>query len=61
MAGVGSPCVKVCVLDPAGGVCLGCGRTVAEIGGWLRMSEQDRAAVTRQLGQRLKAARRGTA
>ncbi|MGL4243182.1 MAG: DUF1289 domain-containing protein [Beijerinckiaceae bacterium] len=57
MAGVSSPCVKICVLDPAAGICLGCGRTMAEISGWLRMSETDRAAVKRQLGQRLRSMR----
>lgn len=31
---VPSPCVQVCTLDPAGTLCLGCGRTLGEIGEW---------------------------
>jgi uncharacterized protein len=46
--------VKICVLDPVHGICLGCGRTSAEIGSWLNMTEADRQHVIRQLGQRLK-------
>ena len=29
-----SPCVKICVVDPLSGLCIGCGRTVAEISQW---------------------------
>ena len=36
-----SPCRKICLLDPAGGVCRGCGRTLKEIAAW---STSDRAA-----------------
>jgi uncharacterized protein len=57
MGQISSPCVKVCVLDAARGLCLGCGRTLAEIGGWLRMADHERAAVKRQLDERLKALR----
>ncbi len=35
---VDSPCVKICELNAAD-VCLGCGRTRAEIGGWMSMSD----------------------
>jgi uncharacterized protein len=51
--------VKICVLDSERRICLGCGRTMAEIGGWLRMSDAERAAVKRQLGARLKGMRGG--
>ncbi|HEY9530879.1 MAG TPA: DsbA family protein [Burkholderiales bacterium] len=37
-----SPCVKVCVLDPARGVCRGCGRTLDEIARWSSMSDAER-------------------
>ncbi|MBY0613059.1 MAG: DUF1289 domain-containing protein [Beijerinckiaceae bacterium] len=47
-----SPCSKVCILDPVSGLCLGCGRTAAEIGGWLRMSDAQRAAIMSSLGRR---------
>ena len=39
-----SPCVKVCVMHPAG-VCAGCLRTLDEIGGWSSMSAAERRAV----------------
>jgi predicted Fe-S protein YdhL (DUF1289 family) len=35
---VETPCVNVCLLDPATGACLGCGRTLAEIASWASMS-----------------------
>jgi predicted Fe-S protein YdhL (DUF1289 family) len=38
---VPSPCIEVCTLDPAGELCLGCGRTLAEIGEW-SSAEPDR-------------------
>jgi predicted Fe-S protein YdhL (DUF1289 family) len=39
-----SPCVRVCALDERTGVCLGCGRTLAEIAAWSSMSEAERLA-----------------
>jgi predicted Fe-S protein YdhL (DUF1289 family) len=41
---VDSPCVKICELDQDG-VCVGCGRTRAEIAGWTSMSEAQQAKV----------------
>ena len=29
-----SPCNKICTLDPASGLCIGCGRSLAEIARW---------------------------
>ncbi|MEM8647051.1 MAG: DUF1289 domain-containing protein, partial [Pseudomonadota bacterium] len=29
-----SPCIKICVVDPETDLCIGCGRTKAEIAGW---------------------------
>ena len=37
-----SPCVNVCVLDAARGVCRGCGRTLDEIARWGSMSDAQR-------------------
>ena len=39
-----SPCVKVCVMHPAG-VCAGCLRTIEEIAGWSAMAPDERRAV----------------
>jgi len=36
-----SPCTGVCSLDAAG-ICYGCLRTLAEIGGWSQMSDAER-------------------
>ena len=59
-----SPCTNVCVLDSATKLCLGCGRTGAEIGGWLSMSAAKRSEIMAQLPARLASipglARRGS-
>ena len=40
-----SPCTKVCVLDAATGLCLGCGRTRDEIAAWGALSEAQRRTI----------------
>jgi predicted Fe-S protein YdhL (DUF1289 family) len=50
-----SPCVKVCVLDPAAGLCRGCGRTLSEIERWTRLTDAERRAIIDQLPARLRA------
>lgn len=40
-----SPCVKICVLDASGRICLGCKRTIEEIGGWSRMPSDDKRRI----------------
>jgi len=52
---VNSPCVKVCVMDPQRGVCLGCCRTLDEIASWASMSDAERERVTAGLAARRKA------
>jgi len=42
---VPSPCVSVCVMDPASGLCAGCYRTLAEIADWINLSSEDKGAV----------------
>ena len=49
-----SPCVKICTYDPGSGLCLGCGRTLEEIGAWFSMSDDERRAVMAELPKRLK-------
>jgi predicted Fe-S protein YdhL (DUF1289 family) len=53
MSGASSPCIKICVIDPASKLCEGCGRTLAEIAQWGRMSEPERLAVMAQLQARI--------
>jgi uncharacterized protein len=50
-----SPCIKVCVMDPQRGVCLGCCRTLEEIGAWASMSEAERERVMSALADRRRA------
>jgi predicted Fe-S protein YdhL (DUF1289 family) len=44
-----SPCVSICRLDPATQICIGCGRTIAEIAAWSGLTEAERAAIVRRL------------
>lgn len=46
---IATPCVQVCIVDGASGLCLGCHRTLAEIAGWRALTEAQRAAVTAEL------------
>lgn len=52
-AAIDTPCIKICTLDPARSLCLGCGRTIEEIARWGSMSMAERAAVMAQLPARL--------
>jgi predicted Fe-S protein YdhL (DUF1289 family) len=57
VSSISTPCVKVCVVDPISALCIGCGRTVAEIAGWGAMSEPERLSIMAGLGARLREAR----
>jgi len=52
-----SPCVQICTLDARSGICLGCGRTVDEIAGWIAMSGAERSRVMKELPARLTASK----
>jgi predicted Fe-S protein YdhL (DUF1289 family) len=47
-----SPCNKVCVIDAASGLCIGCGRTLAEIGSWISMTADERRRIMDELPAR---------
>lgn len=49
---IATPCIKVCVLDAASGLCRGCHRTLEEIADWSAMSDAERAAVIARLPAR---------
>lgn len=51
-ASVATPCVKVCVVDGESGLCLGCYRTLAEVAGWARFTDDERAALMADLPAR---------
>ena len=44
-----SPCVSICDVDWAEGVCLGCGRTLDEIGAWPSATAEEKRAILRRL------------
>jgi uncharacterized protein len=47
-----TPCIKMCTVDAASRTCVGCARTLDEIGRWLVMSPEERAHVMRELPAR---------
>lgn len=49
-----TPCTKICVIDQARGLCVGCGRTLREIAQWSAMSEDERLAIMAALADRLR-------
>ena len=51
-ARIASPCVSVCVIDQASGLCAGCYRTLAEIASWIDLSATERRAVVAELPSR---------
>ncbi len=53
---VRSPCVSVCRMDAASGLCEGCLRTIDEIAGWADMATPDRLAVWQRIAQRAQGA-----
>jgi len=47
-----SPCIGVCTVDKVEKICIGCLRTLNEIGAWRVMSYDEKAAVVSDLEQR---------
>lgn len=47
-----SPCIKVCQMDAARGLCLGCARTLDEIARWGSMTDAERDRIMAQLPRR---------
>ena len=48
-----SPCIQVCRIDPMLKLCVGCGRTMDEIGRWSRLNDSQRLHVMDQLQARI--------
>jgi len=46
------PCINICRMDQNGKFCQGCKRTPMEIGGWPRMTEQQKADVAALIRKR---------
>ena len=51
-AAIKTPCVKVCVVDPESGLCLGCFRTLPEVAAWTAYSAAERDAILAALPSR---------
>jgi len=47
-----SPCVKICVIHPRAGICVGCHRSLDEIADWSTMGADERARVLSELPDR---------
>lgn len=48
-----TPCIHICRLDETVSLCIGCGRTLDEIGGWAGYSSEKRREIMGLLPQRL--------
>ena len=42
---IATPCIQVCVIDGASGLCLGCYRTLSEVAAWSRFTADERAGL----------------
>ncbi|MDH4386705.1 MAG: DUF1289 domain-containing protein [Caulobacter sp.] len=49
---IATPCVKVCIVDGESNICLGCYRTLPEIGGWSRLTDPERREIMAALPER---------
>lgn len=48
-----TPCIHICRLNTTNSLCIGCGRTLDEIGGWAGYDDAKRRAIMQALPQRL--------
>jgi len=49
---ISSPCIGVCKINSANGICEGCNRTLDEISDWIFMKESERNIITESLKKR---------
>jgi predicted Fe-S protein YdhL (DUF1289 family) len=49
---VPSPCISVCRIDAASGLCVGCLRTLEEIAAWSTLNDAQKRAVWQAIAQR---------
>jgi predicted Fe-S protein YdhL (DUF1289 family) len=47
-----TPCIKVCFIDPADGLCTGCRRSRHEIARWSSYSDAERRRIMQELKSR---------
>lgn len=49
---IASPCIRICTIHPHTGLCEGCHRTLKEIAGWSRLSQEERERIMSELPER---------
>ncbi|MEM1284889.1 MAG: DUF1289 domain-containing protein [Pseudomonadota bacterium] len=49
-----SPCNAICRIDPLTQLCMGCGRTMDEIGRWSKLTDEQRRQVMGLLPSRMR-------
>ena len=49
---IASPCINICRMDPASGLCQGCLRTLDEIAGWSRIDDDARLGILAAVNRR---------
>ncbi len=49
---VPSPCIQVCAMDEASGLCRGCQRTLDEIAAWSALSDAEKLRVWKRIRAR---------
>ena len=54
-----SPCIGICLIDPASGHCRGCLRYIAEIATWYDASAAEKRAILARLAERRRLERDG--
>jgi uncharacterized protein len=47
-----TPCIDICTIDEANGLCKGCYRTIDEIAGWASMTAEQHRAIMAVLPKR---------
>ena len=57
MSTIETPCNKVCAIDPAVALCVGCGRSATEIAGWIGFTSIERRRIMAELPGRIAAMR----
>ena len=49
---VPSPCISVCQMEEASGLCLGCRRTIDEIRDWIILTPEEKRSVLARIEER---------
>lgn len=49
---IASPCINVCRMDPASGLCAGCYRSLEEIAAWSRLDDAGRIVILAAVARR---------